>query len=127
MPLGQCLQPDHTLAPVAIQGGDRPPRLQAPDVHQPIQGPVQASQEQGQQEVSEEGGHAQHTLQSPCGDHTAGGPGVSAARGFRLGDSSQYELKVKVARVPLPRGPSGASVGRLRQSLPLCRRSKGRY
>lgn len=52
--MGQCLQPDHTLTPVPVQGGDRPPRLQAPDVHQPIQGPVQMSAEQGREEVSED-------------------------------------------------------------------------
>lgn len=41
--LGQCVQPGHTLAPVAIQGGEWPPRLQAPDVHQPTQRPVQTA------------------------------------------------------------------------------------
>ena len=45
-PLGQCLQPGHTLAPMAVQGGDHPPCLQAPDVHQPAQGPVQTSTSQ---------------------------------------------------------------------------------
>lgn len=54
MSLGQCLQPDHTLTPVPVQGGDRPPCLQAPDVHQPTQGPVQTSAGQGREEVSEE-------------------------------------------------------------------------
>lgn len=40
MPLGQRLQPGHTLAAVAIQGGDRSPRLQAPDVYQAALRPV---------------------------------------------------------------------------------------
>lgn len=40
MPLGQCLQPGHTLAPVAIQGGHCPSGLQAPDVHQATLRPV---------------------------------------------------------------------------------------
>lgn len=55
MPLGQCLQPGHTLAPVAIQGCNCPPRLQAPDVHQPTQGPVVTSAKaQAQGEGSED-------------------------------------------------------------------------
>lgn len=78
-PLGQCLQPDHTLTPVPIQGGERPPCLQAPDVHQPAQGPVQASAGAGSGGSTAEGGHVQHTPQGWSGGHTAGGPGVLAA------------------------------------------------
>lgn len=55
MPLGQCLQPGHTLAPVAVQRSNRPPRLQAPDVHQPTQGPVLTSASTAQEEASGEG------------------------------------------------------------------------
>lgn len=47
VPLGQCLQPGHTLAPMAVQGGEHSPCLQAPDVYQPILGPVQISARAG--------------------------------------------------------------------------------
>lgn len=48
-PLGQCLQPGHTLAPMAIQGGDCSPCLQAPDVYQATLRPVREEPSIGQE------------------------------------------------------------------------------
>lgn len=94
--MGQCLQPGHTLAPMAVQGSDRPPCLQAPDVHQPTQGPVLTSVSTSSGR-GVRGGHSQHALQ--------GWPGTTQLVdqifqlvAFGLGDGRNCELRVKVAQ-----------------------------